>query len=274
MKACIKQIPINSIEVELSKNVGFQQNDKRFLTLVKSINEETTRKLLYLHPIVVVKVIKRSRRKSKGQSGEQYRLIGGLHSYLLAKSMIDGRRVPVLHIEESDEDGILHLIDQLFTIPLVDLSPTSLIERWDYWTDNSPTLLEGCSRLLSENVRSLLLKEYQYSLIGITPAQVSKLKNNRKLKEIPEGGEQGGFGLEDSDRKIKKLLRKTDQAIKAAAFEAVMKEVLEQRQKKRKYIAEKVRRKASKEDQIWEEFYQLLDKHIGLVKNQVDEGSE
>ena len=66
----------------------------------------------------------------------------------------------------------------------------------------------------------------------------------RKLKEIPEGGEQGGFGLEDSDRKIKKLLRKTDQAIKAAAFEAVMKEVLEQRQKKRKYMAEKVRRKA------------------------------
>ncbi len=178
MNFSLEHIRFESISVQLDNHrVPKAKDYPQLEALIETVSEEVARMLLHLHPMMVTP------EHTEGEK-EQYQLLSGIPSYLLARSCLDGRRVPVMVV---DKPPVLnpHMVDQLLTKPLLSMNNQRLVGAWDYWRD----IAKG---QLSELGKDMHLKSTEAKLIGLGDSAIRKIRAdlNRGRKRSDGSGEQ------------------------------------------------------------------------------------
>jgi hypothetical protein len=131
-----------SIDMIISGSIENIKVTPRLASLISALTLEAVNALLLLHPIVVIP------QGSRGKKQLSYKVIAGQHSLRMARSCADLAMLPVLVCEEElvNQKGIL-LLDQLIPPALFPVSSDNYFERWNYWSEHDPDLLD---RLINE----------------------------------------------------------------------------------------------------------------------------
>jgi lipoate-protein ligase B len=105
-------------------------------------------------------------------------MTAGVNSYYLARSVLAGRDIPVLHIQ-TDTDIPFHMVEQLLTYALVDVASKDRVLRMEGWITTHEQHLESL-------VDGLSTRKKQAALMGLTDSRVRAIRDDtNKKKKMP-----------------------------------------------------------------------------------------
>jgi|GEM_PF-2110092 hypothetical protein len=185
MNITLEHVRFESILCKLDDYVVRKEGHNPLLDeLTGIISEESARMLLYLHPMLV------SPLPGNGGTKQMYQFLSGLQSYLLARSVVDGREVPVLVVDKVPVPNP-QMINQLLSRPLLLVSDEQLLKQWDYWREVNPDQLADIGTRMK-------LKQTEAKLIGLTESRVRAVRRNANPSWKKSGGSNGAKPLSQS----------------------------------------------------------------------------